>query len=286
MNWITRCPECATVYQVVPEQLRMAKGWLRCGHCAHVFDSTGRVLAWQGASQGGDTPRDLSESIAHSEPVLSSESLPQPALKQDFAAVLRVVPDPFPSAEFESVGEQSEASQTSQERLFSPLMVSEQDELPRHPEPVRRGPWTFLSLALMLSLLSQWLWLQRDVLSVQFPLTAPIYRSVCEVAGCESLVLRNPDGMVIDSSSFVRRSDGFVLRWTVRNSSAQTLGMTALELTLKDVQDKDLVRRVLLPQDMGAPSVWGAGQTWSGDLMLSVAADFPVVGYRVLSFYP
>ena len=50
MNWITRCPECATVYQVEPEQLQAAKGWLRCGQCQHVFDSTGLMLAWSATS--------------------------------------------------------------------------------------------------------------------------------------------------------------------------------------------------------------------------------------------
>jgi predicted Zn finger-like uncharacterized protein len=48
MNWITRCPECATVYQLAPEQIDAAKGWVRCGQCHHAFDSTGLILAWAG----------------------------------------------------------------------------------------------------------------------------------------------------------------------------------------------------------------------------------------------
>jgi hypothetical protein len=139
---------------------------------------------------------------------------------------------------------------------------------------------------LALTLLFQLLWIQRDALASEFPFLAQTYQAVCQVTGCESAVLRNPDGMVIDSSSFVRHQEGFILHWTVRNSSAQTLGMTALELSLKDAQDKDLVRRVVMPKDMGAPSTLAAGPIWSGELMLGVSADLAVVGYRVLSFYP
>ena len=45
MSWITRCPDCDAVYKVESAQLQQALGWLRCGSCQHVFDSTGRVVA-------------------------------------------------------------------------------------------------------------------------------------------------------------------------------------------------------------------------------------------------
>ena len=36
----TRCPACSTVFRVVPDQLRVSEGWVRCGRCAEVFDAT------------------------------------------------------------------------------------------------------------------------------------------------------------------------------------------------------------------------------------------------------
>ena len=36
----TRCPACSTVFPVVPDQLRVSGGWVRCGRCAEVFDAT------------------------------------------------------------------------------------------------------------------------------------------------------------------------------------------------------------------------------------------------------
>lgn len=39
MSLITRCPACGTLFKVVPDQLRISEGWVRCGHCADVFDA-------------------------------------------------------------------------------------------------------------------------------------------------------------------------------------------------------------------------------------------------------
>lgn len=40
MSLLTRCPVCATCYRVVPDQLLVGQGWVRCGQCAEVFDAT------------------------------------------------------------------------------------------------------------------------------------------------------------------------------------------------------------------------------------------------------
>ena len=39
MSLITRCPACATQFKVVPDQLKLSDGWVRCGHCSDVFDA-------------------------------------------------------------------------------------------------------------------------------------------------------------------------------------------------------------------------------------------------------
>lgn len=40
MSYTTRCPACGTMFKVVPDQLKISDGWVRCGHCADVFDAT------------------------------------------------------------------------------------------------------------------------------------------------------------------------------------------------------------------------------------------------------
>lgn len=37
---ITRCPACQTLFRVVPDQLRISEGWVRCGQCDEIFDAS------------------------------------------------------------------------------------------------------------------------------------------------------------------------------------------------------------------------------------------------------
>jgi predicted Zn finger-like uncharacterized protein len=56
MRWITRCPSCGVIYQLVPDQLKVAQGWLRCGQCQAAFDSTGLVVASPVGAHKTETP--------------------------------------------------------------------------------------------------------------------------------------------------------------------------------------------------------------------------------------
>ncbi|MES2633336.1 MAG: DUF3426 domain-containing protein [Pseudomonadota bacterium] len=55
MSLITRCPACGTMFKVVPDQLRISDGWVRCGHCSEVFDATQYMQA-EGALAAGAPP--------------------------------------------------------------------------------------------------------------------------------------------------------------------------------------------------------------------------------------
>ncbi|MEZ5607834.1 MAG: DUF3426 domain-containing protein [Burkholderiaceae bacterium] len=44
MSLVTRCPACSTLFKVVPDQIRIAAGWVRCGHCGEVFDASAHLL--------------------------------------------------------------------------------------------------------------------------------------------------------------------------------------------------------------------------------------------------
>lgn len=43
MSLITSCPACGTMFRVVPDQLKISEGWVRCGHCTEVFDATAHL---------------------------------------------------------------------------------------------------------------------------------------------------------------------------------------------------------------------------------------------------
>ncbi|WBY00816.1 DUF3426 domain-containing protein [Ramlibacter tataouinensis] len=45
MSMITGCPACGTMFRVVPDQLKISEGWVRCGRCGEVFDATESLQA-------------------------------------------------------------------------------------------------------------------------------------------------------------------------------------------------------------------------------------------------
>lgn len=101
MSMITRCPACETMFRVVPDQLRISAGWVRCGRCDEVFDASEHLLA--------DTPStDASEVAPVPVPpvmrvVENAPPVPPapPVLIASFEGVTEVVPlsEPAPSPE-------------------------------------------------------------------------------------------------------------------------------------------------------------------------------------------
>ena len=45
MSLITRCPACETMFKVVPDQLRISEGWVRCGQCGEIFNASQNLVA-------------------------------------------------------------------------------------------------------------------------------------------------------------------------------------------------------------------------------------------------
>lgn len=44
MDLTTQCPQCGTTFQASLEQLQLRKGYIRCVHCAHIFDGYEAVV--------------------------------------------------------------------------------------------------------------------------------------------------------------------------------------------------------------------------------------------------
>lgn len=78
MSLITRCPACSTLFKVVPDQLKISDGWVRCGHCSHVFDAN---LSLQDAAAVVPPPQPVD--AAHEDPDPPYTFAPLPAQTHD-----------------------------------------------------------------------------------------------------------------------------------------------------------------------------------------------------------
>lgn len=295
MNRITRCPSCTTVYQLGDAHLLAAKGWLRCGACGHVFDSTGLVLRWTPVPDASAVASAAPASALPEEVSLSAAQAPH---------LPDLVADPADRIEIDGLLKRADHNTSARARpaqaelaAFEQALSSFKPE-PSTFEPLAQpdksaasglskswlAPYGVLSLALLLLL--QLAYVQRDALVALWPVSEPVVRHVCQSFGCQISPLRDAEGVVIDSSSLVQRSDDHVLTWSVRNTTRRVLGTTALELSLIDPQGKLVLRTVVLPAQTGAPTTLSPGQSWSGSLKVLVSPELVFSDYRLFSFYP
>ncbi|MGZ5193866.1 MAG: DUF3426 domain-containing protein [Ramlibacter sp.] len=307
MSLITRCPACGTMFKVVPDQLRISEGWVRCGHCSEIFDAAAHLNAGPQVTAPPPLPDQLRPLARESGP--SSEGFASSLNTEIEEGVALDAPD---SEQIEA-----EAEALAEDPRDRPFELRRADDSELEPSRIedadaelhdvsfvraarRKAFWTRRSvraaLAAIALVLASLLALQvavydRDHLAASEPALAPWLGKLCRALGCRIGPPRQIDAVAIDNSSFNKlRGDAYRLNVTVKNQATTPVAMPALELTLTDSQDQPLVRRVLLPAEVaGAPAAIGAAGEWSGTVTLALNANGTtsrVAGYRLLAFYP
>lgn len=324
MSLITRCPACGTLFKVVPDQLRISEGWVRCGHCADVFEASANLQGNAGPGERVAAIEAPSPPIAHPAAAQAGETGPESGV---FASSLNTeIDEAIPFEAPDSAQIDAEAQALVEHPLDRPFELRRQDEgeaPPLHrlraeppddepeaglhdvsfvrearrkafwarPRPRLRAALVLAALALAIVLALQIGLHDRDRLAAAYPALRPWLAKLCAPPSCSIGPLRKIEAIAIDSSSFNKlRGDAYRLSVTLKNQAGIEVAMPALELTLTDGQDQPVVRRVLMPAELGpGANVIAAASEWSGSLALAVAAGSPgarIAGYRLLAFYP
>ena len=155
-------------------------------------------------------------------------------------------------------------------------------------KPAVRGLLLLVLLACGLALALQVALQERDRIAAMDERFYRWLTTLCVHLECEVTPRRQISDVVIESSSFNKaRGDSYQLALTLRSTAGVALSVPAVELTLTDVQDQPVVRRVFLPADLGAPPALPSRGEWSTSVTVAVTTGGArVAGYRVLAFYP
>ena len=164
------------------------------------------------------------------------------------------------------------------------------------PPSVATWVGSTLAIAVLTLLLGlQVLWTQRHELATLYPSLKPTMDTMCQRLQCKLMPLRQLDMVAIDNSVFrmvapSEKGDRYQLSWVVTNQALVPVAAPALELTLHDVLDRPLLRKVILPADLGSPDLAVAAEgKWQASLNLNVLppdGGVKVSGYRLIAFYP
>lgn len=288
MSFTTRCPACGTTFRIVADQLKISEGWVRCGHCADVFDATLYLEPWTQdtpAPAGPNTPPESSvpqaELTAASDPeedaLLTKPPAPWPedpppppeSVEADFSTELQRFAAAKAVADAKAAA--AIASSTKNVKPVEMPVAAENDDQ-RAPDNTdldavpgfvrqaqRRAFWqstsvriglSVMALLLGVSLVAQWALHERDRIAAWRPDLQPLLMQLCAPLGCTVGPVRNIEAIVIDSSALVRRLGNFhSFDLVLKNTSDIPLALPALELTLTDTRDEVISRRVFLPED-------------------------------------
>lgn len=149
--------------------------------------------------------------------------------------------------------------------------------------------WPFLSVLLALGMLWQAVLFNRHWLVAQEPALRRTVETLCLPIACKLEWPQEPTGVLIENSSFSENPDGsFNLQMRFKNTKHHPVATPSLEVSLTDVHDQVVVRRILLVQDLNLLDHIAALRDLRVQLSFEVEAPLRerVAGYRAVIFYP
>jgi len=162
-------------------------------------------------------------------------------------------------------------------------------------EPARRATllWGLLALLAAAVLAAQVVYRYRSEIAAQFPGARDSLAAGCRLVGCQVLLPRRIDQMILESSDLqadARRDGVIVLNALLKNRATLAQEFPALELTLTDEGERPVLRRVLTPRDyLDAGRTLEQGIAASDEVPLRIYLDASRVratGYKLRPFYP
>ena len=338
------------MFKVVPDQLRISDGWVRCGQCDEVFDANAHlytdpeqqpepVVQDTGLADntGGDWKSSLRFATDQQETALPAADAMFEPDDATVVEVLDVSDDALTGDEAPAEEGYSAAQEPGLDALLDlrPGHARDEPDVPVDVSPVIAKPapaaepryaqvqvktveaaetpklsfmrqargssvWhqtgvrvllSLIALVLVAALVLQVVVHERDRIAATEPATADALLAVCAWLDCKVQPVRQIESVVIDSSSFTKvRADVYRLNFTLKSTAAIALAVPALELTLTDLQDQAVVRRVLLAAELGAgKDTLDAGAELTAALPITVKPGSNterISGYRLLAFYP
>lgn len=254
-------------------------------------------------SAAPDEPKAEGGMLAGSEPVmLASEALVE--LPTDPLGEPPLPSVEFPSAVPEPVAKKADESRaadavdtsvfpdeediSSQEATEDVSFVKAARRRAFWRRPMVRVALSVVGLCLLSLLVAQVAVYERNRLAAMEPRLRPLLQALCQPLECVLAPQRQISDVVIDSSAFNKaRGDSYVLALTMKSRASIPLEMPAVELTLTDAQDQPVLRRVLMPTELGAPQELPASGEWTASVsVLVTTGGSKVAGYRLLAFYP
>ncbi|MDO8311411.1 MAG: DUF3426 domain-containing protein [Sideroxyarcus sp.] len=273
MTAITQCPECGTRFKVTDAQIDAHDGLVRCGRCQEAFNARQHLH--------DDEPS----------PQLSLPIEPETLTDEHTEAENRtggLEAGLSPIANTHGL-EEVQTSLAHQVRFVEELT----DEVTIAPSRTLRWMGILIALLLTLTLIAQATYFFRVELAARLPGLKPVLAQYCTLLACNIGLPQKADLMVIESSeleSDPQQGNVVTLHALLHNRADYAQDYPSLELTLTDLQDHAIARRVFHPADYvksNTDEKLGIQPNREFDIKLHLdTTDLMPSGYRLFLFYP
>lgn len=292
---LTCCPHCHATFRITSDQIKVRRGQVRCGACQEVFNAleslADEVPLPEPASAVVETlvatPDPAIEEVTDTDPPVdpAEDSPVDPPTDLAAAPESPAVPESPPESPL-PVDTGTLAEDPPPPESSPP---EEWESVPDIPPP-RRWPWALGAVFLCLFAGLQAVYFYRIELAAQRPEWRTALAAACTITGCIIPLPRQPKRLVIETSDLAPAGKQLLLTATLRNRASFVQEYPHLELTLTDVRDAALARKVLAPADYLPSDInRHAGFPADADLPIRLGVDIddlPAVGYRLYLFYP
>ena len=278
MRVITHCPACQTQFFATEEQLNQHGGKVRCGQCMHVFDARAQLISvTEDTDITADSidANDTSPSINNAPP---AQPFSTPESPKNFTEI---------------VGTDSTADAAKQQPSFlSDAAKKNKKRSNQITNKSRTWLWAFASLILVLIAGIQSIYFLRNEIAIYYPVAKPYLVQACQKLACSINLPKKIEFIVIDDSDMQEDAEhpGLIrFASTLINSGNHVVAYPNLELTLTDVEDKPVLRRIFKPDEyLPAETKIADGIQASAETRINLAvttSDIAVAGYRVFVTY-
>jgi predicted Zn finger-like uncharacterized protein len=307
---LTHCPACATTFRVTPEQLKARAGKVRCGKCQTVFNALDSLA--EASPELGTDPLSPSISEGTAANALPPQARPVPQADADHSIDLLLEPASAaeaPPIEALALPDTATPEAVRDSGMAAGLIAArETTEIPGYNKwaegaftapvsvsaPTARPAWPFVlaALLLLIALGGQIAHHYRAELAVTTPALRPLLESICEALDCEIPLPRHVELVSIEASDLQvdpAQGGALTLSATLKNRAAYAQAWPLLEITLTDVQDNAVLRRVLQPGEYlpakADPTLFPPNGEIAVRLWLETK-ELTAAGYRLYVFYP
>lgn len=244
MKYITSCPKCETQFMLHTEHIKAYRGKVQCGNCEHVFNAKNRLTE---VSNDTNTTEENKANLD-----VNEDPIAEPILEEIVSTNTTSLED-----NSEALAEDTPVVETAHANIKFAETPSTIDDLAfdskfeRKPKKLSLG-YTLGTILLLLLAAIQITYFNRTRISSEYPQFKPLLVQVCSVFHCDVPLAKDLTMLLIDDSDMQESNqykDVIHFSSTLINNASFIQAYPNIELTLTNVDDQPILRRLIQPSE-------------------------------------